>query len=347
MLKSLVQVLHDTVYEVSRDFKVLHVFPAAGSPKFLHTKNLLPVLSHEAAVPLLEAVQKAYELGQLQEVEFHSIFCGKVFYFLGRANKTHRNTIFLLIRDITSIKQHEADLIKQTELLAASNQDLERFAYIASHDLKEPLRAIRGFANALCEDYGQKLDVEAISYISFIVEGAERLQRLVDDLLDFSKAQTSDLHLENVNLNSVLEDVLNDLQKVFEEKHVEIEYGRLPLVFADYGLLYRVVLNLVSNAIKFVPKSKNPKIRITSQLHDVNTYKITVSDNGIGIPKHQFEQIFKPFQRLHSQNVYPGSGIGLSIVQRIVSRLGGQVYLESVVDQGSDFSFTIRRGNGE
>jgi light-regulated signal transduction histidine kinase (bacteriophytochrome) len=240
--------------------------------------------------------------------------------------------------DITKLKETEENLKVTKDALERSNKDLEQFAYIASHDLREPLRAVSGFLELLLERYSDKLDSKGLEYIHLAVDGAKRLNDLLTGLLNYSKMSFSSKTLMPVSVESALRSAMSGLEKSIAENNAEIAYDSLPTVKIDSMQLMQVFLNLLNNAIKF--RSEKPlKIHIGCQKQD-NHWLFSVSDNGIGIYKENLEKIFMIFQRSHA-NKYPGQGIGLSICKKIIERNGGKIWVESELGQGSTFYFTL------
>jgi len=226
-----------------------------------------------------------------------------------------------------------------TEELRTSNRDLEQFAYIASHDLQEPLRMIANYMQLLERRYKDQLDQDAKEFIGFAVDGAVRMQQLIDSLLEYSRLHSRKKPFESVDLNLVLQRVLRDLEGRILETGAKVTSDPLPQVFGDGVQLGLVFQNLISNALKFRGK-KSPEIHISTEEFS-DHWKITVRDNGIGIePEHQ-ERIFKIFQRLHSRAEYSGTGIGLAICKRVIERHHGETCVESSVGNGSSFWFTL------
>ncbi len=237
------------------------------------------------------------------------------------------------------VKERTQELSKSNIELKRSNKELKQFAYISSHDLQEPLRMVTSFTQLLERRYKGQLDNEADEYIEFIVEGAHRMKYLIDDLLTFSRLNTQAKKFENVNLETVLNEVLSNLTVSIEESNAIITHDPLPTVNADKTQMMQVFQNLIANAIKF-HGSNPPKIHISAH-KDEKEWKFAVTDNGIGIDPEYQKQIFEVFKRLHTREEYPGSGIGLSVSQKIIRRHGGNIWVESELGKGSTFYFTI------
>jgi PAS domain S-box-containing protein len=244
------------------------------------------------------------------------------------------------IRDITQQQKSEEEIERTMTKLKRSNKELERFAYVSSHDLQEPLRMVALYSQLLERRYKDKLDEDANDFIEYIVDGAQRMRQLIDDLLQYSRISSQSREFEEVNLDKVLDIVLKNLSILIVENNGTVNHDPLPNVFADQNQMLQVFQNLITNAIKFHGQNP-PEIDIsTHKKGDIWTF--SVKDNGIGIePKHQ-KQIFEVFKRLHhDREKYPGSGIGLSITQKIITRHGGKIWVESELGRGSTFYFTI------
>ena len=247
--------------------------------------------------------------------------------------------------DITEMKRGaEQGLFKLNEELLRSNKALEQFAYVASHDLQEPLRMVSSFTQLLSRNYGEKLDENAREYIQFAVDGASRMYDMINDLLAFSRVQTRGKEFKEVDMNSIIERAQNLLSLQIQDKKALVTYDALPVVVADENQMVQLIQNLVSNALKF--NNGIPRVNISfSAGHLCNVF--SVSDNGIGIDQAYFERIFRIFQRLMPRYEYDGTGIGLAICKRIVERHGGRIWVESEVGKGSTFYFTIPQGGGK
>ena len=237
------------------------------------------------------------------------------------------------------IKQAEESLKQQANELTRSNTELEQFAYVASHDLQEPLRMVKSYVQFLAKDYQGKLDADADRYINYVVDGADRMQVLIDDLLAFSRVGSQGKPFEPTNCADVLEQVLVDLKTVIEESGGRITWENLPTVMADNTQLTQLLRNLVSNGIKYRGEA-SPQVHVSVE-NEGNEWRFSVRDNGIGIAPNHYKRIFLMFQRLHHRSEYPGTGIGLAICQKIVERHGGRIWVESELGKGSNFYFTL------
>lgn len=253
----------------------------------------------------------------------------------------HGNTlgVFAAARDITKIKLAEEKLNITMDNLTRSNIELEQFAYVASHDLQEPLRMVSSYMSLLEQRYKDKLDTDASEFIGYAVDGAKRMQTLINDLLSYSRVGTRGKPFAPIPLDRVLNQVLENLQISIQENKATITYGSLPTVMADESQMVQLFQNLIGNAIKF-KSDNNPKVNISANQKE-KEWVISVRDNGIGIDPQYAERIFIIFQRLHSRTEYPGTGIGLAVCRKIVERHGGKIWIESKPEQGATFYFTI------
>ena len=243
------------------------------------------------------------------------------------------------MRDITEIKNREEKEQKFIEELTRSNVELERFAYVSSHDLQEPLRMVTLYSQLLERRYKDRLDSDSDDFIEYIVEGAQRMRLLIDGLLEYSRVNSQTTIFKKVDLETVLDAVIHNLKIIIDENNVSISHNNLPTISGDQNQMLQVFQNLISNAIKF-HGSQPPKINISVKKNE-KEWIIAVKDNGIGIdPKYQ-KQIFEVFKRLHTKQQYPGTGIGLSITQKIILQHGGQIWVESELGKGTTFYFTI------
>jgi len=243
-----------------------------------------------------------------------------------------------------NIKERQAmqhQLEWHMEELQRSNQELEQFAYVASHDLQEPLRMVTSFLQLLKRRYESQLDDDADEFINFAVDGAIRMQRLITDMLAYSRVTSKAQPLVPIHSEQALGEALENLQFSIEESGAAISHGALPQILGDASQISQLFQNLVSNAIKF-RSDRPPSIEIAAE-QSGDYWKFRVEDNGIGINKKYMERIFVIFQRLHTADEYTGTGIGLALCKKIVERHGGRIWLESAENEGSTFFFTLPR----
>jgi light-regulated signal transduction histidine kinase (bacteriophytochrome) len=245
----------------------------------------------------------------------------------------------LAMSNITVRKQAEEALRRTAEDLARSNEDLGQFAYVASHDLQEPLRMVSGFVQLLQKKYGGRLDADADEFIGHAVDGAKRMQTLINDLLAYSRAGARSWAPVTTDAGEALRKALDNLRTSVAEASAEVTHGELPSVLADSGQLAQLFQNLIGNALKF-RSAAPPKIHVDACRRDGH-WQFSVRDNGIGIASEFQNRIFLIFQRLHTRKQYPGTGIGLAICKKIVDRHGGQIWVESQPGQGTTFHFTL------
>ena len=244
-----------------------------------------------------------------------------------------------MIIDITEIKKTEEELKRISEELARSNAELKDFAYIASHDLKKPLQSIESFANLLARRYKGKLDAKADEFISYIVEGVQRLQILIKDLLEYSQIETKAKNITPTDCSFIVEEAMSNLKTAMDESNAVVTYNKLPTIMSDPQQIISLFQNLIDNAIKF-RSNKAPRVRISADRKG-NEWLFSIRDNGIGIDPENFEKIFVMFQRLHGSADFPGTGIGLSICKKIIERHGGRIWVESKPGNGATFFFVI------
>ena len=249
------------------------------------------------------------------------------------------NQIRIYSNDITPRKRAQEKLARQADELARSNAELQEFAYVASHDLQEPLRVISGFVQLLSDRYGGELDETADEFIGYVVDGTERMKILINDLLEYSRVGTRGRPLEPVESSSALENAMANLRVAISEANAKVTHDRMPKVQGDINQLSQLFQNLISNGMKF-HGDKRPEIHISS-VQVGESYVMSVSDNGIGIDPQHNERIFGMFKRLHGRGEYPGTGIGLAICSKIVERHQGKIWVESELGNGATFSFTL------
>ncbi len=280
----------------------------------------------------------------------------KIIHCLARCikNSEGRHVKFVgSIRDVTEQRQIEEDLKNKVEELNHSNRELEEFAYVASHDMQEPLRKISTFSDRLSEKYKDVLTGDGLMYLSRMIASAENMRSLINDLLDFSRVAKTEQPFEPVDMNLILQQVRMDLELTIEETQTVINCSTLPLIHAIPSQMKQLFANIIGNAIKFRKPGILPRIAIDTNMltedeklryelvQNTTYYKITIADNGIGFEDEYSSRIFQVFQRLHGKAEYPGSGIGLAICKKIVEYHHGIIYAENVPDTGARFTFII------
>jgi len=334
------------IVEVNESSVLLHGY---SSKEELTGKNGADLIAVQDRPKAAEVLKQTFVSGNRGQLEYMALdkdgreYDGEATAAVLRDSSGEPAGMIIVERDVTERKQAEERLRKMVEDLERSNAELQQFAYVASHDLQEPLRMIASYVELLEEDYADKLDADANEFIKYAVEGATRMQEMIQALLEYSRVGTRGKPFEPVDCNEVLDQVLTDLQMSIEENNAVITRDHLPTVVADdiqLGLLFR---NLISNAIKF-RKEEPPHVHISARDQGKDRLFL-VRDNGIGIELEYRDRIFVIFQRLHDREEYPGTGIGLSVCKKIVERHGGNIWVESEPGQGATFNFTVpKRG---
>ncbi|RMD80550.1 MAG: PAS domain S-box protein, partial [Gammaproteobacteria bacterium] len=239
------------------------------------------------------------------------------------------------VRDVSERRRIQEALERRSRELARSNAELEQFAYVASHDLQEPLRMVTSYAQLLERRYGDRLDEEGREFLRYLVDGARRMRELINDLLDYSRVERRGRPFARVSLERVLDEVLLALEPAIRESGAEVRREPLPELWADEAQMRQLFQNLLSNAIKFRGEAP-PQVELSAR-PEADGFRITVADNGIGIAPEYAERIFLLFQRLHTQREYPGTGIGLAICKKIVERHGGRIWVDTERPRGAAF----------
>jgi two-component system, chemotaxis family, sensor kinase Cph1 len=258
-----------------------------------------------------------------------------------RAELANAEAAPALAERAAELERANEELAETTARLERSNEELQRFATVASHDLREPLRVVSGFADLLARRHGDELGPEGQRFIEAITGGVARMDEMIADLLAYARAGRIDEPLEPVDANEVVTDVLDGLQRAIEDANAHVEVDPLPMVNGNGAALRQLFQNLIANAIKFVDDGP-PRVRVWAA-EVPEGWRFTIRDNGIGIDADKAERIFGMFTRLHSAERYPGTGVGLAVCQRIVDVHGGRIWVEPAPGGGSQFMFTIAR----
>lgn len=259
---------------------------------------------------------------------------------LALERRARRQAEELLEQKSLELFQRGEELRLKAEALAHSNAELEQFAYVASHDLQAPLRTMAGFSQLLAKRARHKLDGEELEYLDYMDSGAKKLQRLISDLLGFSRVGRTAYVMGMHSAQQLMDDLRDQLRNELEQRQAELVYAALPEVYADRVHLGRVLQNLVDNALKFQPSGRPPRIEVSAQRQG-SGWQLSVRDNGIGIEAEYLGKIFGVFTRLHNDDDYPGTGVGLAVCKKIIERHGGRLWVESVPGTGTSFHFTL------
>jgi PAS domain S-box-containing protein len=317
--------------------------PQLGPPTF---EEDMALHHPEDAARLQEVVQQAIQQVQPYEIDLRApLPSGKTvcLHAIGAPITDVRGRVVRLegtVQDITERKRAEQEIERYAARLERSNQELEEFAYVISHDLQEPVRTVKGFLDLLERRYAEGLDEQAKSFIDYAVDGAERMQEMIGALLDLSRVGTQGEPLIPIDVEAVLERALKMLDRSIAESGARVTHDPLPVVQGDGVQLAQVFQNLIANAIKFRRADEAPQVHV-SATREGDLWRFSVADNGIGIPADQRERIFQIFHRLHTREEYPGTGIGLALCRRIVERHGGRIWVESEPGEGATFYFTL------
>jgi signal transduction histidine kinase len=269
---------------------------------------------------------------------FFLIF-GFVLSVLRKEYKDRMRLIEELRDSLDEVRSTKADLEQKSQELIRSNEDLKEFAYAVSHDLQEPLRVVAGFVKLLGKRYKGRLDRNADDFIEYAVEGIQRMQMMIKDLLEYSQVGIKGKDFRPIDCSSVVVQAVANLKTAAEESHAAVTFDNLPTVMADEMQLIRLFQNLIGNAIKF-KDGETPEVHISAEKKE-NNWVFSVHDNGIGIDPKSLDKIFAVFQRLHTRGEYPGTGIGLAVCKKIVERHGGRIWVESEPGRGATFFFTL------
>lgn len=338
-LQAIFEAMPDLVLVLNAAGKYLKV--VASDPKLLAEpeeslvgRTLGDVFPEERAAFFLAQIRQALRTGETTQVEYSLPVAGNTRWFQASIASMGDDTVVWVARDITDRRRAEQELRR-------SNEELQRFAYVASHDLQEPLRMVTNYLQLLQRRYQGQLDADAHEFIEYAVDGATRMKSLINDLLAYSRVGTRGDPFVPTDLNAELERVLRDLALAIEDAGATITHEPLPVVLADPGQMRQLLQNLLGNALKFRGEAP-PQIQVGVEQVG-QEWLIRVTDNGIGLDTRFGERIFNIFQRLHPVGTYPGTGIGLAICKKIVTRHGGRIWVESAPGEGAVFCFTLPR----
>ena len=293
----------------------------------------------EKNISRLEALYYEVELQKKNKEKFYAEIRSREIIYRGEKAKV------AIVNDITIRKADDEQAVLYFKKLVKSNQELDQFAYIISHDLQEPIRGIYSFLDLFKSRYIESIDDKGKEYLTWAMDSTNRLQNMIVDLLSYSRVKVKEKSFEEVELNSIVQLALDNLRMKIEDKKAVIKVDNFsPKIYVDKSQLVRLFQNLVGNALKFV-KDKSPQINI-SVIDDNDCWKIAIEDNGVGIDSDSLDEVFAVFKRVHKKEGFTGSGIGLAVSKKIVERHDGKIWVESVRDKGSIFYFTLKKGIG-
>ncbi len=342
----------DIVFVKDKDFRIVKankaffdIFPADIRDTIIGTTMVESFLPEDAdnflkydRQAFLEGSSETIEIISLPNVGVRHIFTKKV-----RFEDANSDTFILgIARDITELKKAEEYRSSLLDQLTQSNSELERFAYVASHDMQEPLRMIANFSSLIAEEYSAKLDEAALEYISIVKDSADRMQHMIEDLLDYSRVKNDQRIVTKVDANLELAHVLQNLSSAINERRAVVTHDQLPNFAGNPVQFMRLLQNFIGNGLKYQKADNTPIIHI-GVTDEGDYWCFSIKDNGIGINADFINEVFEPFKRLHAWDEYKGSGIGLAVCKQIVESHGGKVWVNSTLNQGSTFYFTIAK----
>ena len=299
-----------------------------------------------------QSVKNTLELGVPYDIEYRVVWPDSSVHWIAAKGRARRSPEGVPVEmqgtavDVTARKKSEEYLVKTMGELKSSNDELQQFAYVASHDLQEPLRMVASYTQLLAKRYKGRLDSDADEFIAYAVDGSNRMQGLIQDLLVYSRAGTNGKQLREISSENALKKALGNLRAAIEESGAVVTHDLLPAVTTDDTQLTQVFQNLVGNAIKY-RSAEVPCVHVSARKNGGNEWIFSVRDNGLGIDPQFFERIFIIFQRLHGRKQFKGTGIGLAICKKILERLGGRIWVESQLEKGSTFYFALPERDGK
>jgi PAS domain S-box-containing protein len=357
LLKAILNALPDLKFRISKTGVILDFYSSGFDqdllipPSRFIGKSLDEVIPPHIAAATKHNLKEAIKSSKVTTFEYFLPINDAIQYFEARISAINQEQAMIVVRNISELKKMQIDLNEKLKELDQknnklkeyidSNMQLEHFAYIASHDLREPVRTMRTFAQLLQHRYSEDIDETGQSYINFVVDGANQMNQLIQDLLKYSRVNTVKEEIITVDTQAVVEQVLTELQEFIQEKQAVIHVeGTLPDIRAGKQRIRQVFLNLISNAIKFHKLESPPEVTIRGLTTNTH-HTFTISDNGIGIDPEFFDKIFLLFKKLHSRKDFQGTGLGLAICKKIIEQYDGEIWVESEPDKGARFVFTL------
>jgi PAS domain S-box-containing protein len=358
-LRAIFAAIRDAIFIFDRDGKYLEVAPTNPTNLYLPAQDLVgksvrDVLPEELARSSIETIERALKNKEITSMEYGLIIDGQEKWFQAVVSPMTRNSAIWAARDITEIKQKEtqikelnADLEKKVESrtkeLKLKNKELEAFTYTVSHDLKAPLRGISGYADLLLQDHSSQLDDEGKGYLQKLIGSSQQLSQLIEDLLTYSRLERRPVVRENLKVKDLVGLVLEQRSSEIRDRSVEVHTDMEDeMINTSHELMVEIISNCLDNALKFTRDNPKPEVWI-NYYRDGAVSRLSIKDNGVGFDMKYKDKIFEVFQRLHTVDAFPGTGIGLALVKRAVDLLGYRIWAESEPGAGATFTMEINR----
>jgi signal transduction histidine kinase len=342
--ESILRALPDWLYIINKNGEFTGTNNATTLPDYIPDYGLIgktfaDVMPTEISLSFTEALSQVMETEIAASFEYYDNTIYKDRFFKAIIAPFKTNEYLVIIRDITDLKQAQIELVSKAKKLELSNKELEEFAYVVSHDMKQPIRTIISYLSLLKKKHMQLLPPEGQEFVNFSIDGANKMSDLIRDILQYSRLDQQ-LNMEpNISLNNVVGKVRKALNETIVANNAEIICAELPVITGNETMLTELFQNLIENGIKY---NKTEKKKVTVEVSESPTeWLFRISDNGIGFDQQYAQQIFKMFKRLHTDGEFQGTGIGLTICQKVVEKHGGQIWAESVKGEGSKFNFTL------
>ena len=345
--EAILTAIPDIIFEVNAEGRFLFVHSRPGQT-FVENEEIVgklvtELLPEDVALRCMNSITEVIRTQEVQTLDYALPYPNRKRYFKAHLGLSSKGTVVVVVRDTTSDRCYQKKLERQAEQLMEANESLEQFVHVASHDLREPLTGVAGFATLLRKRYGDDLDESGQHFLTEIIAGTKRMEQKIDDLLLLSRAGKGSPN-GPFPLGSAVEEARRSLVGSFKQSGAVLQASELPVVHGDRSMIAQVFQNLFSNSIKYHPEGVKPIIEVEAQ-PDSNPemVHVTVTDNGIGFTMDHADRIFGIFQRLYTIEQYPGTGIGLAIAKKIVEKNGGRIWASSEPSKGATFHFTLQR----
>ncbi|HWB63666.1 MAG TPA: ATP-binding protein, partial [Chitinophagales bacterium] len=342
--ESILRALPDWLYIINKNGEFTGTNNASTLPDYIPDYGLIgktfgDVLPDNIAQMFKNSLHEVIESGSAAAFEYHDMTIYKDRYFKAIIAPFKAHEYLVILRDVTDLKLAQNELLHKAKKLEQSNKELEEFAYVVSHDMKQPIRTIISYLTLLKKKHGETLNAEAAEFVNFSIDGANKMSDLIRDILQYSRLDQQISLTPGISLENVVKKVCKGLTDTIIANNAEVICDPLPAVTGNETMLTELFQNLIENGIKYnLTKEKKVRVQVTDK---VSEWQFEISDNGIGFDQQYAQQIFKIFKRLHTDTEFQGTGIGLTICQKVVEKHGGNIWAESVKGEGSHFFFTL------